>query len=191
MTSYGSSSAEEVFAVLFSAMGVGAFFLMLLLFFVLIIAMMIAVCFPYYRMAKRAGMPNAWLAFVPVANLYITLNLSRREFNIFNWIVCKDRTKVFWYALAGYGIFFGLILLLAILSAIPFLGIIFAILYYIIMTVFYIPIYIFTWRMNYDLLMTYGMEEHAMWASIVNCFFPILMIVFSYIIMNKEPNYDI
>lgn len=191
MTTYSSSGAEDALAVLISAMGVGVFFLTIILSVVLTIALMIAVCYPYYRMAKRAGMSNAWLAFVPLANLYITLNLSRREFNIFNWIVCKNRTKVFWYVLAGYGVLFAVLTLLLLLMIIPFIGIIFGFLYYIVLTLSCIPIYIFTWRMNYDLLMTYGMEEHAMWASIVNCFVPVLMIVFAYIIMNNKPNYDI
>ena len=48
---------------------------------------------------------------------------------------------------------------------------------------------IFMWRVNYDILMTYGMQEHAMWASVLNYWVPYVMIVMSYIIMNREPDY--
>ena len=142
---------------------------------------------PVYQLAKNAGLPNAWLAWIPYGNVYILLLLAKREFNIFDWIRTYDRTKVFWYVIAGYAIFFGCYFIMMI----PFLNIIFSIFYYALSIVFSIAVYIFSWRMNYDLLMTYGMEEHAMWASIANCFVPIVMVVFSFIIMNNEPDYTV
>lgn len=187
MTTYDAEVLAENLSMMFPFMTLGILFLIAIFLIILLIVLSIVFAIPYYKMAKNAGLPNPWLAFIPLANFYITLNLSRREFNIFDWIRTNDRTKVFWYAMAGYGIFFAAYLIMMI----PFLNIVFMPFYYLISIAFTIAIYIFSWRMNYDLLMTYGMEEHAMWASIVNCFVPLVMPVFSFLIMNNEPDYTV
>ncbi len=48
---------------------------------------------------------------------------------------------------------------------------------------------IFHWRKNYDLLKTYGYDKHAIWASVVNIFCPLVMIIFSYKFINRQPVY--
>lgn len=187
MTTYEAEALAEELMSLFPFMTLGAIFLMVILCIILAIIIYLVLAIPYYKMAKNAGIPNPWLAFIPMADLYIKLNLSRREFNIFDWIRTYDRTKVFWYVIAGYAIFYACYFIMTI----PFLSILFMFFYYIIAFVYTIASYIFSWRMNYDILMTYGMEEHAMWASIVNCFIPVIMPVFSFLIMNNEPDYTI
>lgn len=131
------------------------------------------------------------MIWIPIAEMYVMLKLPRREYNIFNWIRTYDRTKVFWYWL---GISFSLPVIYGILyifMIIPIINVLAVIVLYLVMFVYMIVIYIFSWRVNYDILMTYGMQEHAMWASIANCFCPVIMIVFSYMIMNKEPDYSV
>lgn len=187
MTTYNSDAFAESLVIMFPFLTMGMIFLIMAVTMIFAIILSIVISIPYYKMAKNAGLPNPWLAFIPLGNLYIILNLSQREFNIFDWIRTYDRTKVFWYVIAGYAIFFGCYFIMMI----PFLNIIFSIFYYALSIVFSIAVYIFSWRMNYDLLMTYGMEEHAMWASIANCFVPIVMVVFSFIIMNNEPDYTV
>lgn len=189
-----SSEAEalaEFLVVLFPFMTMGMMFLFFALIFLLVIALGIVFCIPYYRMAKRAGLPNPWLVFVPLGCYYIYLNLARREFNLFDWIKTNDRTKVFWWFLICYGGYFTVTMLLSILSSIPFIQFLFIFVNYAIMMAFTVAQYIFFWRVNYDILMTYGMQEHAMWASIVSCFVPIVMVVFSFMIMNNEPDYTV
>ena len=157
--------------------------------FVIIVGFYVATTIPIYKMAKRAGLPNAWLAWIPIGEMYIRLKLSRREFNIFNWIVTKDRDKAFIGYLWLAGGFALAIVVLMIMMIIPGLNIIAVFLYYGLMMISPIIFGIFMWRVNYDILMTYGMQEHAMWASVLNYWVPYVMIVMSYIIMNREPDY--
>lgn len=195
-------------AVLSTFAGISAFIIAVYAFiFVFYVALFIVTRIPYYKMAKNAGMDKAWLVWIPLADMYILMNLSKREFNIFNWIRTYDRTKVFWFFLISCPVVCVVTIAIiiiptffsAFLSIIPILGvvlsstfsIVFVLLAYAIAGIYAIVASILGWRMNYDILITYGMQQHAMWASIVNCFFPLLMTVFAYIIMNKEPDYSI
>ncbi len=191
MSNYDSDALVEGLTVLFPFLTFGMIMLIWITIFVFIIALWIVFSYPYYKMAKRAGLPNPWLIFIPLGCYYILLHLSRREFNIFNWIKTNDRTKVFWYFLIGYGGFFVATLVLSVLSSIPIIQFLFIFVNYAVTMAFSFALYVFLWRVNYDILMTYGMQEHAMWASIVSCFVPIVMTVFSFIIMNNEPDYTI
>ena len=175
--------------------------------FLFYVALFIVTRIPFYKMAKKAGMSKAWLMWIPLADMYVLVNLSKREYNLFNWIRTYNRTKVFWFYLiscpVACAIVIGLIVVPTFFSAffylIPFLGTILGSSIIIICTfvayglagIYLVLVSILGWRVNYDILMTYGMQQHAMWASIVNCFFPLLMTVFGYIIMNKEPDYSI
>lgn len=189
-----SSEAEalaEFLVVLFPFMTMGMFVLIFAFSFLLFIALYIVFSIPYYKMAKKAGLPNPWLVFVPLGCYYIYLHLARREFNLFDWIKTNDRTKVFWWYLIGYGGYIAISMILSIFCMIPFIQIIFYMIFSLVSMAFYVALYIFMWRINYDILMTYGMQEHAMWASIVSCFVPIVMVVFSFMIMNNEPDYTV
>ncbi|MBQ7765425.1 MAG: hypothetical protein IJ397_01115 [Lachnospiraceae bacterium] len=180
MNSYDSDA-------LYAGLSIGIVLLIYAVIFIIAIALWIAMEYPFYRMAKRQGMSNAWLAFIPYGNFYITLKLSPRQFNLFNWIKYDNRTKAFWLFLIATGIYIVLILPMSLLSMIPVLG---WLLFMAYILAYLVISYGIMWRMNYDILITYGMPEHAMWVSIVNIFFPLLMTVFAYIIMNKEPDYN-
>jgi hypothetical protein len=58
--------------------------LMTLLFSVLGIVAYLVVSYSIYTMAKNRGIPNPWLAFVPIANLYIMAQLIQ-TLNIFGF----------------------------------------------------------------------------------------------------------
>lgn len=190
-----SMALEEMFAIgsVFSIFGItSAFILGVFIFiFAFYAALFIATRIPYYKMAKNAGIPNAWLIWIPIAEVYVLANLSRREFNIFNWIRTYDRTKVFWVYLISIPVMWVVDFIFILFMYIPIINIFVGILFNVLFFAYMIALYIINWRLYYDLLMTYGMKEHAMWASIVNCFCPVIMIVFSYMIMNKEPDYSI
>lgn len=180
MNSYDSDA-------LYAGLSIGIVLLIYAVIFIISIALWIAMEYPFYRMAKRQGMSNAWLAFIPYGNFYITLKLSPRQFNLFNWIKYDNRTKAFWLFLIATGIYIVLILPMSFISMIPILG---WLLFMAYILAYLLISYGIMWRMNYDILITYGMPEHAMWVSIVDIFFPLLMTVFAYIIMNKEPDYN-
>ena len=151
----------------------------------------IACTYPIYKLAKNAGISNAWLAFIPIANIYISLIIPKREFNIFNWYKTDDRQKVFWIYLIILGSVTVVEFFLGFLGIIPFVGFLISPLLYLLSFATFVLNGIFTWRVYYDILMTYGMEENAMVISILSVFIPLIFVVFAYISLNREPNYDI
>lgn len=159
------------------------------------LALFIASRIPYCKLAKKVGIPNRWLLWIPIGEMYIRLQLSKREYSLFGFIKLKERKNIFWFYLIFNLIMIfiggGLSVILILSSILPLIGmfIIFAI--QLLWLIYYTVNSIIGWRVNYDILMTYGMQKHAMWASVVNCFVPCLMIVFSYIIMDKEPDYSV
>ena len=159
--------------------------------FVIVVGTYVATAIPIYKMAKNAGMSQAWLAWVPIAHTYVRLKLSRREFNIFNWIKTRNRDKVF----EGYLWFLGGVILASILvlvmMVIPVINILGIILYYVIVYAAMIAMGVFMWRVNYDILMTYGMKEYAMPISVLNYMCPYIMIITTFKIMNTKPDYSI
>lgn len=184
MSSYSSSYDTEALA---ASMGIGMVLLIYGVAFLISIAIWIVQEIPFYKMAKNQGMSNAWLAFIPYGNFWVQLKLSPREFNLFNWIRWDDRAKAFWAMLIATGIYIVLLVPVVLLLMVPVIGILIYIVYIFAYVVFEYGI---IWRMNYDILITYGMEQNAMLLSILNIFCPIIMIVCSYMIMNREPNYN-
>ncbi len=159
------------------------------------LALFIASRIPYCKMAKKEGIPNRWLLWIPIAEMYIRLQLSKREYNLFGFIKLKERKTIFWFYLIFNLIMIfiggGLSVILILSSILPLIGMFIILAMQLLWLIYYTVNSIIGWRVNYDILMTYGMQKHAMWASIVHCFIPCLMIVFSYIIMDKEPDYSI
>lgn len=157
-------------------------------------------------------MKNAFLR-IPFTRNYILLKLSRREFSLFNLFHIKKRTSVYWARLlsfAGMPIFYVLVFFLYCFTTgiavsilivlhpdlnsgiieVPAVDFVFKGIAIAGTLIYLLFIALTNWRINYDILITYGMQKHAMWASVLNVFCPIIMIIFSYLIMNKSPNYD-
>lgn len=171
----------------------------------------IVAAIPYFIMARKAGFKHAWLAFIPYGQYYVIMTLPHREFNIFNKFKTNNRKKAFWaYVIVAViatvigivnsfldditellstlaetasseSIFIYLIFMLLCLGV--------ALIIMVISLANSFVAYLIRWRAHYDLLMTYDMQDHAMWASIVSLFVPLVIVVFSFIIMNKEPEY--
>lgn len=146
---------------------------------------------PLFIMAKKAGNPHPWLAFIPLGCIYNRLMIPKREYNLFNLFKTDDRKKAFIGYLIVFGALFIVLLIDTAFLVIPVVG---AVIYLItmpfIMLLFTAGISIFIWRANYDILMTYGSPDSALALSIISIFVPVLMIVLSFIYMNKEPHYD-
>ncbi len=192
-SSYNTAATDSAAVALSSLLGISMVGVILLIYaatFIFAIAIGIVLCIPYYKMAKNQGMNYAWLAFIPIGNTWILSQLSQREYNIFNWICFKERKKAFYFWLIFTGCQFVIILGMTFLMAIPYIGVLFGVLYYPVAIVLGIAAQIIGWRFNYDLLCTYGEKENAMAISIINCFIPIVMIVYSFIIMNREPDFE-
>ena len=167
---------------------------------------------PYFFHGKNAGFRHSWIAFVPAGRQYIAMTIPHCEYNL-GLIKTNSRKTVYW---VWFGIetlltiFSGLIsiALMFILFYFTDYAIVsdysstgdYTAFYDVGLSIFQIVMYgmnilryiirsIIQWRMNYDLLKAYDMKEHAMWASIVNIFCPLVMLIFAYILMARSPEY--
>ncbi len=167
---------------------------------------------PLYIMGKKAGFRHAWLAFIPFGQNYVAMTLPHREFNIFNWIKTTNRKKAFWAYVITWGIWLVSMVTNEIISWIsPYLTeadfasmsgggmiallvgmlvlLVVSLINMLVSLVNVFAMFMIRWRMYYDLLLTYREPKNAMWVSIVSLFINIIMTVFSYMIMNKTPEY--
>lgn len=159
------------------------FVIFFIIIFAIAVALYVLTAIPIHKMAKRTGLPNPWLAWIPIGHTYLRLKLSKREFNIFNVIKTNDRTKAFY----GYLWIMGGMALVILMLFVPVVNFFAIFLYYVMMMIYPIIIGVFMWRVNYDLLMSYGQKENAMWISVLNYWCPYFMIYMTYKIMNSDP----
>lgn len=143
--------------------------------------------FPFFRMAKNQGIDNAWLAFIPIGNIYIMLKLSNREFNIFDKFVYQDRTQAFKLWLIAFGIYLAAMIVGSVINLIPFLG---SFIYMLISLAGAVFFYFYNFRLYYDIYVTYGMGENATLWAILGLFIPIISVIMPFTIMNKEPDFE-
>lgn len=184
MSTYSSYDADALYA----GASIGIVLLSYGIAFLITIILQIVVAIPFYKMAKNAGYRHAWVSFVPFGNFYYATVLPQKEFNLFNKFIWPDRAKAFWVYIISIIIYIVLAFPISFFAAIPIIGWILGGLLLVVYVLAFCALwYAIMWRVYYDLLMEYGMEQHAMWASIVTLFCPIVIVVFSYIIMNREP----
>ena len=154
----------------------------------------IAIAIPYFIMGRKAGYRHAWIAFLPLGKIYLALKLPHRDFKIL-WFRSKQRMYLFTtlivVGIVCHVISFPFRMLLFFPSQSPIDDILpsLILIMALIGLAFYVVYAFITRRMNYDLLKTYKLEKHVVWAPIVNIFCPLVMVVFSFIIMNREPEY--
>lgn len=146
---------------------------------------------PLFIMARKAGCKNAWMAFFPYTNDFLTFTLPAREFNIFNIIKTKRRDVM---ALIYLALLIAGSLILSIITGIAALiPVLNAVLVPILTSfggiILLVCISIFKWRMYYDLLMTYGQESNALWVSIISLFIPWLFMIFTIFSCKNPPEY--
>ena len=56
---------------------------------------------PLYKMAKTAGYPNAWFAYVPYCQQYLICTLSKKKFTLFKGSIKLEKSETsFWIYLA-------------------------------------------------------------------------------------------
>lgn len=146
---------------------------------------------PLFIMARKAGCKNAWMAFFPYTNDFLTFTLPAREFNIFNIIKTKKRDIM---ALIYLALLIGGSLILSIITGIvALIPVLNAVLVPILSSfggiILFVCISLFRWRMYYDLLMTYGQESNALWVSIISLFIPWLFMIFTIFSCKNPPEY--
>lgn len=184
---------ENLIINLVSLFGVGTSMLIPLLFFLGIIFFIIAFSvvlfvisgFPIYRMAKNAGFRHPIFAFIPFLQTYLLFFLPQEEFNLFNVVKIKDRHKAALYMT----LVTNAPILIIVIAFIPFLGPILTSLISSVSSLFSIAIFIVGWKCYYDIYRLYDVGENAILLSILSLFIPMLAIVMTFVLMNKEPFY--
>lgn len=73
-----------------------------------------------YKMADKLKYPNAWMAWVPIANLYLMFILPMNRFKVLAIDKEMDRKNAFW-------IYIGIIIGCAVLTMVPLIGMLFSI----------------------------------------------------------------
>lgn len=149
----------------------GGIMVFILIFFVV---MLIAQGYPLYKMAKNKGLENAWLAFVPIGNTYIMLNIPDHKFNLFNIYVESDRKKLF----LVYLLFS---LATGVVGSIPIIGWILSICAVVISIAA-------SYQFLKDILDTY-MDKDTTLFAVLSLFIPFMQIVLLYVCMNKPRLY--
>lgn len=188
---------ENLIINLVSLFGVGTSMLIPLLFFLGIIFFIIAFSvvlfvisgFPIYRMAKNAGFRHPIFAFIPFLQTYLLFFLPQEEFNLFNVVKIKDRHKAALYMTLVTNAPILISIVLIVIAFIPFLGPILASLISSVSSLFSIAICIVGWKCYYDIYRLYDVGENAILLSILSLFIPMLTIVMTFVLMNKEPFY--
>lgn len=132
-----------------------------------------------FIMARHAGYPRAWLAFIPYGSYYLEFVLPIRDFNIFNWIKTEKRETIAWIYIANELLY---PIIDSIFSILPLLGTVLSWAYLLFFK-------IWKWRKIYDLLHTFGFKKSAMVWSIFATLCKPLYVVLLFIMCDKEPNY--
>lgn len=138
----------------------------ILIFFMFIgiisLVMFLMISYSYYKMAKKEGIDNAWLAFVPVANLYIMGKIAKD-----NCSTKDPEVKL----CAGYGI-------MLVLMIIPIIG-------QILSFVLSIYLMIVAFKVQYAIFDKYS--EKATLYLILLIIFPIVIPFILLSLSNKQP----
>ncbi len=191
-SSYSSAynTTADAYSAIAAIGGIGVILFSILIGLIIGLAVVVVISIPIYQMAKKAGHPKPWLAFIPYGRQYVISTLPHRTYKLFFDCFRTDkRSKAFWWY---FGIAFGVVavsLVLAFLCIIPIIGFFFSLLSYGVSILSSIAMVLIMWRMNYDFVMTYDTKETALLISIISCFIPIVFVVYTFIVMNREPSY--
>lgn len=151
-----------------------AFSMFFITFTIVGILLLIIKGIPLYVMAKNQNMKNPWLAFIPIGNTYILLNIPTKQFNILDIYVRDDRKRLF----IDYIIFSICTSIIGgLLILIPCIG---------ILLVFILPVIslIISYHIMKDILDTY-MNTDTTILALCSLFIPFMYIILLYICMNK------
>lgn len=145
--------------------------------------------FPLYKLAKNSGYSNAFLAWIPYANIYLEFDLpSNKPFSMFGERIKLEKRSVAFCIYLGIILGLGIILSIfsSVLSVIPVIGVFLGLIIRFIPT---IAAKIMLYYMYYDIIEMYSDDDSTttVWA-IFSALFPIVFIIWLWINMNKVPN---
>ncbi|MCM1496506.1 MAG: hypothetical protein NC089_12025 [Bacteroides sp.] len=122
---YNNSDVEDMLEEMFASTAVMTMIIVVFLIAFLILAILYVLnSIGLYRMAKKVGNNKAWLAWIPYANIWLMFTLPSSEYRVLaiNKVI-NDRSNAFWIFIA---ISYGTSIVISVLSALPFIGWLFA-----------------------------------------------------------------
>ncbi len=176
----------------YDALYAGVFAIIILAMYAILFAIMITAyvvqAIPLYKMAKKMGRQHAWLAWIPVGNMYIMYAIPNKPFDLFKGkIHFEERYKAFIWSIAvtwGGAI---LVWIGSIFAYIPLIGILVLIGMYLIDIALYVFIFIMHYPMYKDIYDTFMPDKNNVAMAVLSLFVPIVAIVMLWIAASKEP----
>lgn len=173
----------EDFMSLLTASGLLIFFLVMMgIIFLLVIGFYVLRSIALYKIAKKLGYPDPWLAWIPYASTYLMFVLPEKPFQVLaiNTRLEKRSTAFFiWLAISlGSNVIGGIIAIIPLIGTliVTFLPILEA----IVLIFLLYPMY-------HDLFSLFVDDSQAVVFAIISMLFAPVMIIFLLIVSGKEP----
>jgi hypothetical protein len=142
--------------------------------FLIVVACYVLFAYPLYKMAVKVGVDNAWLAWIPIAQMYVLCMLSEEPFTLFGSWTLPKRSYGFW-------LWLGLRVVAVILRRIPLIG-------GLLSFVCYVGAIICVWRMYYDMIRRFNNgSSDGMVLSVFSAIIPIVGVVAMLVYCKNEP----
>lgn len=183
---YGNSDVEDLLS---STAILTMFIVIFSIVFLLAVGIYILHSIGLYRMAKKVGNDKPWLAWIPFANMWLMFTLPDSEYRVLaiNKVI-DDRSNAFWIFMA---IQYGASIVISVLSALPFVGWIFALispLLSIAVMVAYVFMMFPVYKSLYEMFLPESSAQNYAIASIIcNYLLPIVTPILILIVSGKEP----
>ena len=133
-----------------------------------------------YKMAKSAGFPRPWFAFIPFLQTYLEYVLPKRDFKVF-FVKTQPSQRYIVAIIAICASTLGF-LYHPVFALIPILGWLAGLFSIVVLLGFH-------WRKMYDLMVTFSQKKVALPISVVSMFVPLVYTIALLIYMNREPAY--
>ena len=137
------------------------------------VVMYVLYAFPLFQMAQNAGMENAWLAWIPIAQIYVLCHLAHNDVELFGQIKFSSRDNAFWTYI--------------VLAVIAYVGGYVPIIGGLCAFVASIGMLVMMWKFNYDVIEEYSDSNNAMVISVLGAIFTIVMTIELWCIRNNKP----
>ncbi len=140
-----------------------------------------------YKMATKLGHQYPWMAWIPYANTYLLFTLPDKKLKILAFNKEIERATGFWIWLAislGGGVIQGI---LSALTVIPVIGLIIAVIVYLLPIAILVARIFITYSAYKDLYDMFVDESQATPFAIVSIIVPITSVVFLLIAAGKNP----
>ncbi len=168
---------------------VGIYLVVMVVLLIMVVASYLLSAYPIYKMAKKMGRDNPWLAWIPIANTYMMFVIPEKPYDVFNGkIHFEDRSRAFliWLAIVYGGS--AIVGMASVVNAIPIIG---ALIYGVIYMLYIALTYIAKYVMYKDIYDTFMPDQNNVAFGVLTVLIPIVGIVMLWVASSKEPDSSI